>query len=157
MGGHDGVANVVRTAQATRSLAVEAGGIVANDHVRRPNASAEWSRRSGDHRLDAALEIKTEIDDDTGTGSVAIYAPDGALVDRARRRQWEVAQTLSGRGNWEAPVAGGTLSAHESVAREVQNEDVGVFVAEGETVGERQDALQGDIGAEWGRRRGAGG
>src|SRR3546814_7028194 len=80
MGGHDVVANVVRTAQATRSLAVEAGGIVANDHVLRPNASAEWSRRSGDHRLDAALEIKTEIDDDTGTGSVAIYAPDGALV-----------------------------------------------------------------------------
>src|SRR3546814_5646570 len=64
MGGHDVVANVVRTAQATRSLAVEAGGIVANDHVLRPNASAEWSRRPGDYRLDAALEIKTEIDDD---------------------------------------------------------------------------------------------
>src|SRR3546814_9528501 len=117
---------------------LEAGGIVANDHVLRPNASAEWSRRSGYHRLDAALEIKTEIDDDTGTGSVAIYSPDGALVDRARRRQWEVAQTLSGRGNWEAPVAGGTLSANASVAREVKNEDVAVFGADGETVRERK-------------------
>src|SRR3546814_550729 len=77
MGGHDVVAKVGRTAQATRSLAVGSGGIVANDHVLRPNASAEWSRRSGDHRLDAALEIKTEIDADTGTGRVASYAPDG--------------------------------------------------------------------------------
>src|SRR3546814_13025436 len=104
---------------------LEAGGIVANDHVLRPNASAEWSRRSGDHRLDAALEIKTEIDDDTGTGRVAIYAPGGALVDRARRRQWEVAQTLSGRGNWEAPVAGGTLSAIARSSIELKTGELG--------------------------------
>src|SRR3546814_18154816 len=86
--------------------------------------------------------FRSEIDDDTGTGSVAIYAPDGALVDRARRRQWEVAQTLSGRGNWEAPVAGGTLSANASVAREVKNEDVAVFGADGERVRERKSAQE---------------
>src|SRR3546814_16312756 len=97
-----------------------------------------------------ALPI-SEIDDDTGTGSVAIYAPDGALVDRARRRQWEVAQTLSGRGNWEAPVAGGTLSANASVAREVKNEDVAVFGADGETVRERKTDLQGELGGKWRR------
>src|SRR3546814_14713549 len=82
------------------------------------------------------------------TGSVAIYAPDGALVDRARRRQWEVAQTLSGRGNWEAPVAGGTLSAYASVAREVKNEDVAVFGAHGETVRARKTALARELGLE---------
>src|SRR3546814_7907493 len=147
MGGHDVVANVVRTAQATRSLAVEAGGIVANDHVLRPNASAEWSRRSGDHRLDAALEIKTEIDDDTGNGSVAIYAHDGAMVDRARRRHWEVAQPLSGRGNWEAPVAGSTLPANSSDAREVKTEDGAQFGVEGETVQERKTDIQACTGA----------
>src|SRR3546814_12888748 len=94
-----------------------------------------------------ALPI-SEIDDDTGTGSVAIYAPDGALVDRARRRQWEVAQTLSGRGNWDAPVAGGTLSANARVAREVTNEDLPVFGADGETVRHRNTALLGDHGAQ---------
>ncbi|MCM8731519.1 TonB-dependent receptor plug domain-containing protein [Hephaestia sp. GCM10023244] len=156
MGGHDVVANVVRTAQATRSLAVEAGGIIARDHILRPNASVEWSRRSGDHRLDAALDIKTEFDDDTGTGGVATYARDGALVDSADRRQWEVAQTLSGRGSWEAPVAGGTLSANASVAREAKDEDVALFGADGETVHERKTDLQGELGAQWRRSLGAG-
>src|SRR3546814_20288042 len=64
--------------------------------------------------------------------------------------------TLSGRGNWEAPVAGGTLSANASVAREVKNEDVAVFGADGETVRERKTDLQGELGAQWRRSLGAG-
>ncbi|HVI99885.1 MAG TPA: TonB-dependent receptor plug domain-containing protein [Sphingomonas sp.] len=155
MGGHAVVANIVRVAQGTQNLAVELGEIVARDHVLRPNGSAEWSRRSGDQHLDAAIEIATEFDDDTGTGSVATYGPDGALVEGAERRQWEVKQTLSGRGGWETPLAGGTLSTNASLAREAKDEDVAVLGLDGETVAERKTDLQGEIGAQW--RRGLGG
>ncbi len=156
MGGHNVVANVIRVEKATHSLAVELGGIMARDHVLRPDGSVEWSRRSGTHRFDAAVEIKTEFDEDTGTGTVATFAPDGGLIDSADRRQWEVKQTLSGRGGWEGPFAGGTLSTNGSLSRERKSEDVSVLGPDDEVTRSREADIQGELGAQWRRSVGAG-
>jgi outer membrane receptor protein involved in Fe transport len=155
-GGHDVVANVVRVQRAVQSLTVELGGVVARDRVVRPNASAEWLRQSGAHRLDAAIELETEFDEDTGTGTIAMLAPDGRPLSRADRRQWEVKRTLSGRGGWEGPLAGGTLSATASLARERKSEDVSVFGADDEMTRARESDVQGELGGQWRRSLAAG-
>lgn len=154
MGGHDVVANVIRRADATGETIAELGAIVARDHVLRPNASLDLSRRWGADRLDAGLGVATEYDHDTGTGSIADVAPDGTILDSAGYRKWEVKQTVSGRLGWDTKLAGGDLSTDASLQRERKIEDVGI--AGGETDYERDIDIEGEAGAHWRRPLGSG-
>jgi hypothetical protein len=147
MAGHDVVANVVRIAGGAGETTTAAGGGGARDHVVWPNASLDLTRHWGAGRLDAGLGVATKFDEDAGAGSIADLSPDGALLSRAGRRQWEVKQTLSGRLGWDSKLFGGDLSADASLQRERKTE--AVSIAGGETDDERAIDTEGEAGAHW--------
>ena len=146
MGGRDVVANVVRVQSAVRHAAIKAGAIAGNDHVLRPVLSIEASRQSGKHRIEGALALETEIDEDAGRGSVTSIDAAGTVIERQPRRKWETLQTLSGRGAWDVPLAGGDLSTNASLSRERKREDVDTA---DEAVRERERLTQGEVGAHY--------
>ncbi|WP_414901631.1 TonB-dependent receptor plug domain-containing protein [Sphingomonas flavalba] len=146
MGGRDVVANVVRATTASRHAAITAGAVAANDHVLRPVVTLEASRQSGARRIEGAIGITTEIDEDAGRGTTRTIDAAGVVTRQQPRRKWETVQTVAGRGAWDTPLAGGTLSTNASVSRARKREDVDTGA---EAVRERETLTEGEAGAQY--------
>jgi outer membrane receptor protein involved in Fe transport len=148
MAGHDVVANVVRARTSRTRGAAEAGAERASGDALRPNLRLEGSRESGDRRIEGVLAMTTEVDDESGEGSLTVSDPDGTVVENDDRSEWEVERTWSGSGEYETPLAGGTLAANASLARASSDEQV---LTGGELARELEQVWRGEIGGRFHR------
>lgn len=160
MGGNAVVANIVRRRVVLRRGAAEAGLAAASDGVLRPNLSVEASRQSGERRVQGALALVTEIEDESGDGALVRRDASGASLASEARREWDVVRRLSGSGEYEAPFAGGELSANASLSHERTRERIDVrFLAPDagrERGRERETLLSGELGGRYDREIGKG-
>lgn len=153
MAGYDVVANVVRTRTARTRAAIEAGATTASDDVLRPNLRVEASREAGDRRIEGALALTTEVDDESGRGAIVETDADGTVLERERRRAWEVERVASASGEYQTPLAGGELTANASLAREHVREEI---LSDDALATERETLWRGEIGGRYRRDVGGG-
>lgn len=160
MGGHSIVANIIRKRTVTKQAAVETGVVVAEDRVIHPTISIEASRQSGNRRLQGALALLTEIDEEAGDGLIEEIGADGALEGRSERDNWEVERTLSASAEYETVFAGGELNANGGFRREKSRADTKVVAldddGENETSRERERLTSLEAGARYRRPLGEG-
>lgn len=152
MAGYDVIANIVRRQTARTHGAVETGALMADDGIARPKLRAELSHEAGARRLEGALGLATEVDDDSGRGHLAEFDPAGGLLSRERRREREVVQTLSGNLDYQRPLFGGEASANASLSREVTNEETR---SGDERTIERERVWRGEAGGRFRHAAGA--
>ncbi len=123
-GGFDLVANVVRRSQVANSGSV-LGGITAADEIGiRPDGRMEYSRDGARNRFDAAVELQTEVDEDSGAGDIVETDPDGAVVDVVGRDEREYVRTLSASVEHNLQLGSGELTTNLGGAREVTRENI---------------------------------
>lgn len=123
MASYEVVANVVRRRSQRTRGAAEAGMVMARDGVLRPEGRIELSHENGERRLEGAIALEAEVDDESGRGRLVETDPAGGLLSEERRREWEVQQTLSASLDYQVPLLGGELGANASLAREATDED----------------------------------
>lgn len=146
MAGYDVIANVVRRRVSRTRGAAEAGAVMAQDGVVRPQARIELSHEAGNRRLEGALALATEVDDESGRGRLVETDAAGGLLSDEARRQWEVQRTVSGNLDYQAPLLGGEMSANASLAREATDEEKGNGA---EITTERERVWRGEIGGSF--------
>ena len=69
---------------------------VARDGVFRPEGRLELSRENGERRLEGAIALETEVDDDSGRGRLVETDPAGGLLSDERRRENRLAGIEAG-------------------------------------------------------------
>ncbi|HET9337109.1 MAG TPA: TonB-dependent receptor [Sphingomicrobium sp.] len=156
-GGFDLVANVVRRPQVASSGSLM-GGISAGDEIGiRPDGRIEYSRDGDTSRLDAALELATEIDEDSGSGKIVETDPDGAIEEVIGRDEREYVRTLSASAEHVLTLGDGELVANLSGARAVTREKI-LSIENGIEIEapERERIWSAEIGAQYQRPLGKG-
>jgi hypothetical protein len=149
-GGYDLVANVVRRSLAATSGSAMAGASAAKAIGIKPDLRLELSREAGGRRLNGALALESDIDDDSGSGAIVERDTDGVLVGREERDEREYARTLSADGEYKLPLGPGELVANANIARErsaerVRTQDGGEI----RIATERQRLWSGEAGAQY--------
>ena len=122
--GYDLVANIVRRKNSSLSSSAAVGAVASQGTGVRPNGRFELSRQSGERRLDAAMALENDVDDDSGKGSIVERDPTGAETGREGRDEREVQQTLSFNGEYKLQLGQGELVANAHAEREVTDERV---------------------------------
>ena len=69
---------------ASTESALEAGAVASTDGWRAPQGQWQYGRRWEEQALDLALKLDPELDDDSGSGTISVFAPDGSLLERSR-------------------------------------------------------------------------
>lgn len=160
MGGHSVVVNVVRRVAATTRGAAVIGLVSANDARPFPVASIEASRTRGERRLQGSLELDSEIDEDSGDGTIRKIAPDGETLERSARSNWEVAHSRAASGEFATPLAGGSFSLNANYRREVTRIDTDTMPVDSlddpQFVDERERSSNLEAGARYAHRIGGG-
>lgn len=108
MGGYAVLANVVRRDDASTEWAVEAGLSAATDGATEPLAKFEYGRRRGETALDLSLKSASEVDDDTGRGS--ILTREGADAWRQSLDTRAIERKREATVGWRQPLVSGRLS-----------------------------------------------
>lgn len=156
-GGFDLVANVVRRPQVASSGSI-LGGISAADEIGiRPDGRIEYSRDGARSRLDAAIELATEIDEDSGSGEIVETDPGGIVDEVIGRDEREYARTLSASAEHNLTLGNGELVTNLSAARAVTREKIrsnedGIEIE----AAERERIWSAEIGAQYQRPLGDG-
>ena len=123
-GGFDLVANVVRRPQLATSGSI-LGGISAAEEVgMRLDGRVEYSREGDQSRLDAAIELATEIDEDSGSGEIVDVDPDGVVLDFVGRDEREYVRTLSASAEHNLTLGDGELVTNVSGVRVITREKI---------------------------------
>ena len=156
-GSFDLVANVVRRPQVASSGSVLAGISAADEIGIRPDGRAEYSRDGARSRLDAAIELDTEIDEDSGSGEIVEIDPDGAVEEVIGRDEREYVRTLSASVEHELTLGDGELVTNLSGARTMTREKIrstedGIEVE----APERERIWSAEIGVQYQRPLGQG-
>lgn len=123
-GGFDLVANVVRRVQTSSSGSVMAGISAADEIGIRPDGRIEYSRDGSRSRFNAAIELDTEIDDESGAGEIVETDPDGLVEEIVSRDEREYARTLSASAEHKLTLGAGELVTNLSGARERTLENI---------------------------------
>ena len=123
-GGFDLVANVVRRPQVASSGSVLAGVTGADEVGIKPDGRLEYSRDGKSSRLDAAIELATEVDDESGSGSIVESDADGQDNEIVQRDEREYVRTLSASAEHKSALGGGELVTNVSGARELTRERI---------------------------------
>jgi hypothetical protein len=154
MGGHPVIVNVVRRAAATARGSITGGLVTASDAVPFPLASIEVSRTTGKRRIQGSLELTTEVDEDSGDGDIRVMSPEGGIVERSRRTNWEVAHTRAASIDYATPLSGGDLAVNGSYRRELTDIDTNTFpeaaADDPQFVDEREKLTSLEAGARYG-------
>lgn len=156
-GGFDLVANIVRRPQVA-SWGSVLGGITAADEIGfRPDGRVEYSRAGTGSRLDAAIELSTEIEEDSGSGEIVETDPDGIVDDVIDRDEREYVRTLSTSAEHNLTLGDGELITNVSGARAVTREKIrstenGIDIE----APERERVWSAEIGVQYQRPLGRG-
>ena len=118
------VANVVRKPQAAGSGSALLGISAANEIGIRPDGRVEYSRDGDRTRFEAAIELDTEIDEDSGAGQIVERDADGQVREITQRDEREYARTLSGSAEHKLAVGAGELVTNLSGERERTRERI---------------------------------
>jgi hypothetical protein len=160
MGGHAVVVNVVRRVMATARGSATGGLVTADDAMPYPVASMEVSRTSGERRLQGSLDLDAEVDEDSGDGHIRISAPDGNVIERSDRTNWEVAHSRAASAEYATPLGGGDFSLNGNYRREVTRIDTDTFPlderGDPQFVDERERLTNLEAGARYARALGGG-
>ncbi|TWI03061.1 outer membrane receptor protein involved in Fe transport [Luteimonas cucumeris] len=155
MAGHALLANVVRIRATTTAAAVEVGLIAATDGWMAPQEQLEYSHRRDERVLDLAIKHVPELDDDSGRGTIRTTVPDTALVAENPLDARTIKHETEAGGHWRQPLAGGQMVLSAAVRGEqVQADtDIAATVAGsgGETVNEREDLREAEVGTRYER------
>ena len=122
-GGFSLVANIVRRTDAATSYSVLAGLSGAPEIGAKPDFRLELSNQRGGRRFEGALALETDIDDDSGNGTIVERHEDGT-VEQEDRDEREVQRTLSADAEYKFPGAGGEWVGNASLARERTSERI---------------------------------
>ncbi|MCL6740792.1 TonB-dependent receptor [Sphingomonas sp. RB56-2] len=156
-GGFDLVANIVRRQQAASSGAAS-GGITASDEIGiKPDARIEYSREGARSRLETAIELATEVDEDSGAGAIVETDPDEAVSEVIGRDEREYVRTLSASAEHNITLGDGELVTNLSGSRAVTRETIrstedGIEIA----APERERIWSAEVGAQYERPVGGG-
>jgi hypothetical protein len=149
-GEYDLVANVIRRSVAATSSSILAGASAADGIGIKPDFRIELSRQTGKRRLDAGVALETEIDDDSGRGSIVEEIPSVGLAGREERDEREVLRTLSLDGEYRLPVGSGELVTNANVERERTVERIRSRRADEPSVAtDRERVWNGEAGAQY--------
>jgi hypothetical protein len=149
-GSYDLVANIVRRSLSATNGSM-LGGLSAADEIGiKPDLRVEMSRETGSRRLDAALALATDIDDDSGHGAIVERDTTDALLNREDRDEREVERKLSADAEYNLPLGPGDLVTNLNVARERTFEQVRSGAAEDVSLATGRDQLwTGEAGAQY--------
>ena len=124
-GGYNLVANVVRRPSASATSVSLVAGLSAADGIGvKPDFRIELARSSGPRQLDAAAALKTDIDDESGSGAILERSASGEILDRERRDEREVERQLSIDAEYKLPLGRGDLVANAGLARTQTDERI---------------------------------
>ena len=123
--GFDLVANVVRKQQVARAGSVLAGISAADEAGIKPDGRVEYSRDGTGNRFEAAVELSTDIEEESGAGEIVEADPDGAILEVIGRDEREYARTLSASTEHRIAVGSGELVTNFGGARELTRERIG--------------------------------
>ena len=157
MAGFAVVANVIRRADASTEAAIEVGGVAAEGWAA-PAAKVEYGRRWGERALELAAFYQPELDDDSGEGWIRETGPEGDLLEDARLNTFRAQESAEATASWRQPLAGGRLTAN-AAARADRSDERTRIDTQGpepgrEDVSEREDLIEGELGARYVRRLG---
>lgn len=151
MAGYAVIANVVRKRAVATEASVEAGAVAGEGQAILPTITVDASRLAGERRLQAAFSILSEVDEDTGDGQVLVLGEHEAS-EAMPRTYSEILRTLSGSGEYETPLAGGTLTTNASLKRESSR----VAIDTDERVRELERLTSAEFGGRYRRQIAAG-
>jgi hypothetical protein len=158
MGGYPVLANVVRRHDASMEAAIEAGAIASTDGWLAPQGQWEYGRRWEEQALDLALKLDPELDDDSGTGTISVFAPDGSLLERSRLDTRTIKRNGEASAGWRRPLAGGRMTLTAALRGERAHTDTDIEAitadADSEVVAEDEDSNEAEIGVRYVRQVG---
>lgn len=158
LGGYPVLANVVRRREATTESALEAGAVASTDGWLAAQGQWEYGRRWEEQALDLAVKLDPELDDDSGSGTISVFAPDGSLLERSRLDTRTVKRKGEASAGWRRPLAGGRMTLNAAVRGERARTDTGIDAitddADSETVAEDEDSSEAEIGLRYIRQIG---
>jgi hypothetical protein len=164
LGGYPVLANVVRRREATSESALEAGAVASTDGWLAAQGQWEYGRRWQDQALDLALKLDPELDDDSGSGTISVFAPDGSLLQRSRLDTRTVQRKGEASAGWRRPLAGGRMTLTAALRGERARTDTGIDATStdassadqgSETVVEDEDSTEAELGARYVRQVGS--
>lgn len=149
-GGFDLVANVVRKPQTASSGSALAGITAADEIGTRPDGRLEYSRDGSRSRFEAAIELDTEIDEDSGSGEIVERDPDGKIGATARQDEREYTRTLSASGEHKLSLGAGELVTNLSGERELTREQIhSIEDGIGIEAREREEIWSAEVGLQY--------
>lgn len=149
------VANVVRLREAESRGRIEAGlGVYPHGRFG-PRLAGEFSRRQSDGLLELSAAHERQIDDEKGEGPRLRVGPAGDLLRAAVYREDKQADLDEAAAGYERGLIGGKLRLDASVRRELTTaailESVRFPTVATERVAEREDLIEGELGAHYER------
>ena len=148
-GNYELIANVVRAEAASRTYSVQGALSAAKEIGVKPDFRLELSNQSARTRLEGALALETDIDDDSGSGSIVETSVDGT-IGREDRDEREYQRILSADGEYKVPLATGDLVANFSGKREITRETVSSIEGSDESVEKEYERLwSGELGGQY--------
>jgi len=144
------VANVVRRPQADSSGAAVGGFTAANEIGIKPDGRIEYSREGARSRLEAAIELSSEVEEDSGAGNIVETDPDGAVDAIVGRDEREYLRTISASAEHSLSLGDGELVTNLSGARATTRETIrstedGIEIA----APERERIWSAEVGAQY--------
>lgn len=123
-GGYDLVANVIRRSVASASYSLLGGVSAAEGAGVKPDGRFELTRQSGERRLETAVSLETDIDDDSGHGRLIEGQVGGGELSDEHRDEREFSRTLAARTEYQSPIGTGQLVGNLNLSREKAGERI---------------------------------
>jgi hypothetical protein len=150
------VANVVRRSSASNSASYLAGISASDQAGVKPDARIETSNQWANSRFEAAIALETDIDDESGRGTLTEVEAVGG-IEREDRDEREVQRTLSADAEYKTSLGGGELVGNFSLARERTSERVEAHVEDSSEIElEHEKLWSGEVGAQYNSKLGPG-
>ena len=150
-GNYDLVANIVRRTAAATNYSATGGASAASEIGVKPDLRFELTRQSGDRRLEAAFAMATDIDDDSGRGSLVESDGDGLPISREDRDEREFQRILSATAEYETGLGPGQFTSNLSLSRERSSERIRAAGEDSSSLASEADRLwEFEAGAQYG-------
>lgn len=144
-GNYELVANIIRRSASSRSASALAGAAIADRFGVQPKARLELSSQWTGGRMEGAFELDSDVDDESGHGSIVELAADGATETQDRDER-EIERTISLDGEYEFGMAGGKAVTNLNLARKRTNEKI---ETDGTLSTEVERLWSGEAGAQY--------
>jgi hypothetical protein len=122
-GNYELVANIVRKSSTSNSASALAGITAADEIGARPDFRVEFSKQGPERRLEGAIALETDVDDESGRGSI-LTQPISGGSEREARDEREIERTLSADAEYKLPLGSGEMVGGFGASRALTKERV---------------------------------